>query len=255
MRTPRIKVRRRWPWALGASAVMATAALCAAPTAGYAATQADVSASAPADGSGSPAPDPPSLWTWQNDVTNKYLDGNTDASPSNVVIPIMYPIYSLNDPDMGAVYAKSGNGGPYQTWKVTMLSWVGDGPSFIATIQSTGADGKCLDSNQYDSTSSIPNPVNDPDMGAVYLKSCTPGNVNQQWLVEYATVDGFLSNGFNLQNMGNGGKCLDSNASVGIPSNTNPPGSDPDMGAVYAKSCTPANYNQQWLGTYLGRAS
>ena len=102
----------------------------------------------------------------------------------------MYPIYSQGDPDMGAAYTKSGNGGPYQQWIVRQISLVDGGPIFIGTLQSNGADGKCLDANQYDSTSSIPNPGGDTDMGAVYAKSCTPGNPHQDWNGNYLGVVG-----------------------------------------------------------------
>ncbi len=89
----------------------------------------------------------------------------------------------------------------------------------------------------------------DTDMGAVYTKTCNPGNF-QRWTFngefqhnpDGSTGPEWIGTIVNDQT----GQCLDSNAPVWQGGQGAAGSGDPDMGAVYTKSCTPGNPFQQW---------
>jgi hypothetical protein len=194
VRTPRGKARRRWLWGLAASPLV-VAGLIAVPAATHASAGI---ISGP--------------YTFQDVATGKCLDSSWSAN-------------NPGDPDMGAAYTRSCNGGKFQSWTVDLLYDIGNGPDEVINIIDAQT-GKCLDSSW-----SANNP-GDPDMGAAYTKSCNGGTF-QQW-VQSPTAD---YSAWTWQNVATG-KCLDSSWSA------NNPG-DPDMGALYTKSCNGGTF-QQW---------
>jgi len=103
-------------------------------------------------------------WTWQNTATLRCLDSNSS----------------------GSVYTLGCNGGDFQLWTNTPLSF-GDQIRDKAT-------GRCLDSNT---------------SGNAYTLSCN-GGAFQQWTVTYKGTFGF-----EIRNVATG-LCLDSNANGNV---------------------------------------
>ncbi|WP_239311208.1 MULTISPECIES: ricin-type beta-trefoil lectin domain protein [unclassified Frankia] len=103
-------------------------------------------------------------WTWKNTATLRCLDSNTS----------------------GSVYTLGCNGGGYQLWTNTPLTY-GDQIKDYQT-------GRCLDSNAN---------------GSVYTLGCNGGSY-QQWKVTYKGTYGY-----EIKNVATG-FCLDSNASGSV---------------------------------------